>query len=129
MRQLFHINLHSWVVCGRKKNSISGLNLAQITKAGNREAAKLTVMNSGKKTVQNPVHVVQNPMQTAAANDSKRLHEIKDGNSRKRGFCDDNTEKTKACDSMRITGLSNQMGWAGFEPAKAYANGFTARPL
>ena len=61
---------------------------AQITEADSREAAKLTVMNSGK-----------------------------------------NAEKTKACDSLRDAGLMIQMGWAGFEPAKAYANGFTARPL
>ena len=102
---------------------------AQITEADSREAAKLTVMNSGKKTVQNPVHVVQNQVQTATANDSKRLHEIKDGNSIKCGFCGNNAEKTKVCDSIRDAGLMYQMGWAGFEPAKAYANGFTARPL
>jgi len=101
---------------------------AQITEADSREAAKLTVMNSGKKTVQNPVHVVQKTVQTATANDSKRLHEIKDRNSIKCGFCGENAEKTKACDSLRIAGLMYQMGWAGFEPAKAYANGFTARP-
>ena len=28
-----------------------------------------------------------------------------------------------------LTQAQDQMGWAGFEPAKAHANGFTARPL
>ena len=28
-----------------------------------------------------------------------------------------------------LTQAQNQMGRAGFEPAKAHANGFTARPL
>jgi hypothetical protein len=53
----------------------------------------------------------------------------KNSSNAKLDFCNDNPEKTKACDSMRDTGNSYLVGRAGFEPAKAHANGFTAHPL
>ncbi len=95
---------------------------APVTEADLRGAAELAVIEDGKKTVQNQV-------QTAAATGRKKSHEIKDRSNRKRGFCTEKPQKTKACDSMRDAGSIPILGRAGFEPAKAHANGFTAHPL
>ena len=95
---------------------------AQITEADHREALKLTVLDSGKKRVQNQVQI-------AAVPNRIKLHERGSETAENLCFCDNKPEKTKARDSMRDTGLTLILGRAGFEPAKAHANGFTAHPL
>ncbi len=107
---------------------VSMKDSAQITEADTREAVKLSVLTDGKKRVRNRVQMVQKRVQNITADSRIKSHEVKTKRKQKACFCDENQQKTKACDSMRDTGLLLTVGRAGFEPAKAHANGFTAHP-
>jgi hypothetical protein len=89
---------------------------AQITEADQREAVKLSVLNSGKKRVQNPVHEVQNQVQFGTAGNGIDLHDWQGSTAEKLCFCGLKPQNTKACESMRLAGLSIPMGPLGLEP-------------
>ena len=116
--ELFKLTGNIKAVCTWIGNSpdVALKHYAQITEADQREAVKLSVLNSGKKRVQNPVHVVQNPVQIAAALNCKAPHEVEHEMPENLYFCDDKPEKTKARDSMRDTGFLYHMGPLGLEP-------------
>ena len=92
---------------------------AQVTDADMKEAAKMAVMDDAKKAVHNPVH-------TGADSPCTELNESKSGS--------DINPYVYSMMQQKNTGLQlhancRPMGRAGFEPAKAHANGFTAHPL
>ena len=89
---------------------------AQVTEADLRGAAELAVIEDGKKTVQNQVHVVQNQVQTVAANSRTKSHEVKSERGINPCFCGEKPEKTRACDSIRDTGSLQPVGDTGLEP-------------
>lgn len=95
---------------------------AQVTESVKQEVLKISVFDG----LENPV---QNPVQNTAESECNGMQASDKGNIVSSSDCKDLRIKTKACDSMRDTGFSPIMGRAGFEPAKAHANGFTARPL
>jgi hypothetical protein len=78
--------------------------------------AELSILAGAENTVHNPVHVVQNSVQIAAASNCKVSQEVKREIPENLCFCDNKPEKTKACDSMRDTGLSYLVGDTGLEP-------------
>ena len=96
---------------------------AQVTEADMKEAAKMAVMNDAEKAVHNPVH---NPVQNTAVpsrTESRKSRNVVDVTP-----C--NCKGIRQEDSgVRDHAKSTLMGRAGFEPAKALANGFTAHPL
>ena len=92
------------------------MHYAQVTEADLSGAAELAVIEDGKKTVQNPVHVVQNQVQTVATNSRTNSHETKSERGEIPCSCDEKTEKMKACDSMRDTGFLQPVGGIGLEP-------------
>lgn len=116
--ELFKLTGNIKAVCTWIGNSpdVALRHYAQITEADQREAVKLSVLDSGKKRVQNRVHVVQNQVQFGTAGNGVDLHEWQEGMAENRCFYVNNPHKAKACDSERITGLSLPMGPRGLEP-------------
>ena len=116
--ELFKLTGNVKAVCTWIGNSpdVALKHYAQITEADEREAVKLSVLSTGKKRVQNPVHVVQNPVQIAAGLSRKVMHGVKGDTPENLRFCGNNPEKTKACNSMRDTGFSHSIGPLGLEP-------------
>ncbi len=98
---------------------VAMMHYAQITEGDTQEAAKMTILNAVEKEVHYPVH-------TGADSPCTESHENKIKSNVTPCNCKTIRHKNTG---VRDYAKSTQMGRAGFEPAKALANGFTARPL
>jgi len=116
--ELFKLTGNIKAVCTWIGNSpnVALRHYAQITEADQREAVKLSVLDSGKKRVQNPVHMLQKTVQTEAASNRIISHNWDGGTVENLCFNANKPQKAKVCESMRLADLSIPMGPPGLEP-------------
>lgn len=109
--ELFKLTGNIKAVCTWIGNSpdVALKHYAQITEGDQREAVKLSVLDSGKKGVQNPV-------QSGAADSRIGSHKRQGGIAGNLCFYGVMPEKAKACDSMRAADFLYRLGPPGLEP-------------
>ena len=109
--ELFKLTGNIKAVCTWIGNSpdVALKHYAQVTEADTKEVLKLSVLADGKKRV-------QNWGQITAVSGRTESQERKGESDENLCFCDDELEKTKACDSMRDANLLLPVGDTGFEP-------------